>query len=255
MVHPFLQHDGPIAFVHRGGPVGSTENTVAAFARAFDLGYRYFETDVHATVDGVLVAFHDRTLRRMTGERAAIADLTWDEVRQVRLDGQPVPLLVELLDAFPEARFNIDPKHDEAVRPLVDVLRAQDALPRVCLASFSDRRLAFLRVALGPDACTSAGPREVARARVAATARRPVALAANVLQVPPGSGRLELVDRRFVDSAHEGGLPVHVWTINDAETMTRLLDLGVDGLMSDDPHLLREVLVARGEWGGDTSAS
>lgn len=254
-MHPFLQNDGPIPFVHRGGPIGATENTVAAFARAFDLGYRYFETDVHATRDGVLVAFHDRTLRRMTGERTAIADLTWEEARRVRVDGESVPLLVELLEAFPDARFNVDPKHDEAARPLVELLRSRRELDRVCLASFSDRRLAYLRVALGPAACTSAGPREVARARVAASARRRVSIGADVLQVPPGSGPLELVDARFLDAAHAAGLPVHVWTVNDRAEMVRLLDLGVDGLMSDDPHLLREVLVERGEWASDTASS
>jgi glycerophosphoryl diester phosphodiesterase len=249
-VHPFLQHDGPVAFVHRGGPVGSTENTMAAFSRAFDLGFRYFETDVHATSDGVLVAFHDRTLRRLAGERVAIADLTWDEVRTIRLDGEPVPLLTDLLDAFPDVRLNVDPKHDDAVRPLVAALRSRSALHRVCLASFSDRRLAFLRVALGPAACTAAGPREVVRLRSAASRGRPVVLAADVVQVPPGAGRLNLVDERFVDTAHASGLPVHVWTVNERELMERLLDLGVDGLMSDDPLLLREVLVARGQWAG-----
>lgn len=251
--HPFLQHDGPIAFVHRGGPIGSTENTVAAFARAFDLGFRYFETDVHATRDGVLVAFHDRTLRRMTGDRVAIADLDWADLQEFRLDGEQVPLLEELLDLFPRARFNIDPKHDAAVRPLIDVLRTRDVLDRVCLASFSDRRLAFLRVALGPSACTAAGPREVARARAASTLGRPVSIGAQVLQVPPGAGLLDLVDARFIDAAHLVGLPVHVWTLNRRDVIVRMLDLGVDGIMSDDAALLREVLLERGEWLGDTS--
>lgn len=252
MVHPFLQHDGPIAFVHRGGPVGAPENTMAAFTRAFALGFRYFETDVHATVDGALVAFHDRTLRRLTGEHAAIAELTWDEVCEVRLDDEPLALLSDVLDAFPAARLNIDPKHDEAVRPLIEVLRARSALDRVCLASFSDRRLAFLRVALGPGVCTAAGPREVVRVRAAASRGRTVSLQADVLQVPPGAGGFDLVDRRFVDTAHASGLPVHVWTVNDRGSMERLLELGVDGLMSDDPELLRDVLVDRGEWPGDT---
>jgi glycerophosphoryl diester phosphodiesterase len=254
VVHPFLQHDGPIAFVHRGGPVGAPENTMAAFARAFDLGFRYFETDVHATVDGALVVFHDRTLRRLAGERVAIGELTWDQVREVRFDDEPVPLLVEVLEAFPTVRLNIDPKHDEAVRPLIAVLRSRSALERVCLASFSDRRLAFLRVALGPAVCTAAGPREVVRVRAAASRGRAVALHADVLQVPPGAGRLDLVDQRFVDTAHASGLPVHVWTVNDRAVMEQLLGLGVDGLMSDDPELLRDVLRDRGDWPDDTPA-
>lgn len=254
MVHPFLEHDGPVAFVHRGGPVGAPENTMAAFGRAFDLGFRYFETDVHVTVDGALVAFHDRTLRRLAGERVAIGELTWEEVREVRFGDEPVPLLTEILEAFPTVRLNIDPKHDEAVRPLIEVLRSRSALDRVCLASFSDRRLAFLRVALGPAACTAAGPREVVRARAAASRGRAVTLQADVLQVPPGAGRLTLVDQRFVDTAHASGLPVHVWTVNDRAVMEQLLRLGVDGLMSDDPMLLRDVLRDRGDWPDDTPA-
>lgn len=235
--------------MHRGGPVGSVENSQAAFERAYAMGYRYFETDVHATVDGVLVAFHDRTLRRVAGQRSAISSMTVQEVREVRIGREPIPLLADLLDAFPEVRFNIDPKHDAAARPLATLLRDLRALERVCVASFSDRRLSYLRVALGGDVCTAAGPREVARVRAAASTRRAVQLSADVLQVPRGAaGPVALVDRAFVATAHAAGVPVHVWTVNDEPTMHRLLDLGVDGLMSDDPTLLRRVLVGRGQW-------
>jgi len=249
--HPFLEHAGPIPYVHRGGPVGTVENSLAAFTRAYALGFRYFETDVRATADGALVAFHDGTLRRVAGQRSAIAQMTVAEVRAVRLGREPIPLLADLIDAFPDARFNIDPKHDAAVRPLALLLRQLGALERVCVASFSDRRLSYLRVALGEGVCTAAGPREVARVRAAASTRRPVRLVAHVLQVPrAAAGPVALVDRAFVDTAHAAGLPVHVWTVNDEPSMKQLLDLGVDGLMSDDPVLLRQVLVDRGEWQG-----
>jgi glycerophosphoryl diester phosphodiesterase len=254
MVHPFLQHDGPIPYVHRGGPVGLVENSMAAFERAYDLGFRYFETDAHVTSDGVLVAFHDRTLRRVAGHRSAIAEMTVAQVQAVHVGGEPIPLLADLLAAFPDVRFNIDPKHDAAARPLVTLLRDLRVLERVCLASFSDRRLSFLRVALGERACTAAGPREVARVRAAASTRRGVVVAADVLQVPRGAGPLALVDRAFVETAHAAGVPVHVWTVNDERTMHRLLTLGVDGLMSDDPELLRRVLAERGAWRDDTSS-
>jgi glycerophosphoryl diester phosphodiesterase len=248
VVHPFLRHQGPVPYVHRGGPVGTVENTMAAFGRAHAMGFRYFETDVHATSDGVLVAFHDRTLRRVAGERSAIETMSASEVRAVRLGGERIPFLADLIGAFPDVRFNIDPKHDAAARPLATLLRDLGVLERVCVASFSDRRLSYLRVALGEEVCTAAGPREVARTRAAASTGRSVQLVADVLQVPRGAGPLSLVNRAFVDTAHAAQVPVHVWTVNEERTMRQLLDLGVDGLMSDDPDLLRRVLMDRGDW-------
>jgi glycerophosphoryl diester phosphodiesterase len=171
-VHPFLDHPTPIPFVHRGGPTAAPENTLIAFERAYALGFRYFETDVHATADGYLVAFHDRSLRRLAGDRALISSLTADEVAAVRIDGQPVPRLEELLNCYPDARVNIDPKTDAAVRPLVSLLRERHSVDRVCLASFSDRRLRWLRAALGSAACTAAGPREIAATLWAVRRRR-----------------------------------------------------------------------------------
>jgi glycerophosphoryl diester phosphodiesterase len=248
VAHPFLHHEGPVPYVHRGGPVGLVENTMTAFRRAHAMGFRYFETDVHATSDGVLVAFHDRTLRRVAGERTAIEAMSASEVRAVRAGGESIPLLAELIEAFPDVCFNIDPKHDAAARPLAQLLRRLGVLDRVCVASFSDRRLSYLRVALGEQACLAAGPREVARTRAAASTGGHVRLVADVLQVPRGAGPLSLVDRSFVDTAHAAQVPVHVWTVNDERSMHRLLDLGVDGLMSDDPDLLRRVLQERGDW-------
>ena len=254
MTHAFLDHRTPIPFVHRGGPTGLPENTIVAFDRAYALGFRYFETDVHATSDGVLVAFHDRSLRRLTGERVPIASLSEADVAQVRIEGEPVPLLDELLSSFPDTRINIDAKTDEAVRPLVQTLLGQRALDRVCLASFSDRRLRWLRAAFGDRACTAAGPREIGRARWAIQRGRPVDLRGiDALQLPAGPARLPLVDRRLIEAAHVQGVPVHVWTVNDADTISRLLHLGVDGIMSDDALVLRSVFHSHGIWPPDTT--
>jgi glycerophosphoryl diester phosphodiesterase len=252
--HAFLDHPAPIPFVHRGGPTGLPENTIVAFDRAYQMGFRYFETDVHATTDGVLVAFHDRSLRRLTGERVPIASLSSDEVAMVRVDGEPVPLLEELLSTFPDTRINIDPKDDGAIRPLVHTLRTRGALDRVCLASFSDVRLRWLRAAFGSRACTAAGPREIARARWSSGRGRRLDLpGVDVVQLPPGPTRWPLLDQRLLEAAHEAGIPVHVWTINDPQTMDRLLGLGVDGIMSDDARALRQVFRERGIWQPDLS--
>lgn len=253
--HPYLDHAGPVPIVHRGGAAEAQENTAAAFRRSIELGYRYVETDVQATSDGVLLAFHDRSLGRVTNLTGRINDLTYEQVAQARIGGtEPIPLLRDLLADFPDVRFNIDAKHPATLRPLVEILAVADALDRVCLASFSDARLRWLRSALGPGVCTGLGPREIGQLKLASIggplARRLPRLpaAAMCAQVPVGPGPLPLVDRRFVDTAHDQGLVVHVWTVDDAAVMHRLLDLGVDGIMTDRPGVLRGVLVDRGQW-------
>jgi glycerophosphoryl diester phosphodiesterase len=252
--HPFLEHDAPMALAHRGGAADGLENTLHAFEQAVRLGYRVLETDVHATADGVLVAFHDPTLDRVTDRRGVIAQLTWEQVSRARVGGrEPLPRLDELLSSFPEVRWNLDVKAEGSVRPLVDRLR-RDAglLARTCVGSFSDRRLAQVRRGLGRAVCTSAGPREVAWFHLAVRRGRAatVKIGADCLQVPPSVRGLRIVDQRFVDAAGERGLPVHVWTINDRATMHRLLDLGVTGLVTDRTLVLRDVLRERGSWVG-----
>jgi glycerophosphoryl diester phosphodiesterase len=245
----FLDHPGPLAFAHRGGAGLNPENTWASFSHAVSLGYRYLETDVRLTRDGVVLAFHDATLDRVTDRTGAIAQLRWDEVRRARIAGQQeLVRLDELFEAFPDARVNIDAKEDAVVEPLARVIERTDAIDRVCIASFSDARLARARAALGPRLCTSAGPRGVARLRLAATGAPVGAPRLPCVQVPVRARGVRLVDRRFVATAHRAGIGVHVWTVDDPAEMERLLDLGVDGLMTDRPDLLRDVLVQRGQW-------
>lgn len=227
---------------------------MAAFAAAVTLGYRYLETDVHATADGVALAFHDDRLDRVTDGRGVVAGLPWSTVRGARVGGrEPIVRLGDLLEAWPDARLNLDPKHDAAVPPLVDAIRRHGALDRVCVGSFSMRRLARIRAALGPGLCTSLGPPEVLAIRFAAwrvpgAAWLAIRGGGACLQVPVRDRGLLIVDRATVTTAHRLGLPVHVWTVDDAAEMDRLLDLGVDGIMSDRPLVLREVLVRRGAW-------
>ena len=245
--HPFLDHPHPIPMAHRGGAGAWPENTLPAFAGAVAIGYRYLETDVQATADGVLVAFHDDDLLRTCGRPGRISRLPWSEVRTARVDGQePIPLMTDLLEAFPEARFNIDCKTDAATGPLIEVLRRQQALDRVCVGSFSHRRLVRLRKDLGPGLCSSMSPPEVLAWRAGRVPSRvPVA------QVPVRVGTrptVPVVTRWTVDLAHRRDTQVHVWTIDHAEEMLRLLELGVDSIMTDHPAILKQVLQQRGEW-------
>jgi glycerophosphoryl diester phosphodiesterase len=245
---PFLDHPGPLAFAHRGGAGDWPENTMAAFEHAVGLGYTYLETDVHVTADGILVAFHDDVLDRVTDRRGRIADLPWSEVGAARVDGQAIPLLSDILEAWPHVRVNIDAKHDGAVEPLVGVIEGARAHDRVCVAAFSDRRLARFRRLTGGGVCTAAGPGEIARLRLASFGpanRHPAAACA---QVPVRFGRVRIVDAAFINACRRRGLQVHVWTIDEAAEMGRLLDLGVDGIMTDRPAVLKEVLQARDQW-------
>jgi glycerophosphoryl diester phosphodiesterase len=243
--HPYLDWPGPIPFAHRGGASDNPENTMPAFQHAIDLGYRYLETDVHATRDGVLVAFHDADLSRTCGIDAEIAELTWDEVAEARVDGrEPIPRFDDLMTTFPLARVNVDCKADRAVEPLVAELRRLRCLDRVCVGAFNDLRLLRLRRALGEDLCSSFGPAQVGLLKLLGR----VPLGGQLAQVPVRSGPLEVTSAGFVDRAHRRGYGVHVWTVDDPDEMNRLLDLGVDGLMTDRPQILKDVLLARGAW-------
>jgi glycerophosphoryl diester phosphodiesterase len=248
-MHPYLKHNGILAFAHRGGALEAPENTMKAFSYAVSLGYAYLETDAYATRDGVLVSFHDDRLDRVTDARGMIADLDYAEISKARIGGQePIPLLEEVLTAWPAVKVNIDAKHDAAVAPLIELLRRLKALDRVCIGSFSDARIARVRKAFGPEVCTSMGPREVARFWLAKRGIPVGRFGANCAQIPVKQGPARLVDAAAVRAAKRLGLQIHVWTIDDAEEMARLADLGVDGIMTDRPLLLRNVLKSRNRW-------
>ncbi|MDN3356300.1 glycerophosphodiester phosphodiesterase [Actinomadura sp. DC4] len=257
--YAFLDHPGPIPFAHRGGARDGLENTLPAFEHAVELGYRYLETDVRATADGVLLAFHDQDLERVTDRRGDIARLPHSEVSQARVGGrEPIPLLEDVLGAWPRARFNIDVKAENAIVPLTEALRRTNSWDRVCVTSFSSRRLrdvrARMRVLAGREVCAALGPRGVAALRAcslagrAAAPLRPAATAAPCAQVPHRLGRAPFVTPALVAAAHALGLQVHVWTVNDAAAMGHLLDLGVDGIITDEIETLREIMKARGLW-------
>jgi glycerophosphoryl diester phosphodiesterase len=278
----FLDHPGPLAFAHRGGAAHAPENSWRAFEHAVGLGYEYLETDVQATADGVLIAFHDRTLDRVTGQPGRVGRLTRKEIAGARIGGtEPIPVLEDVLAAWPDVRFNIDVKDAPAIAPLARVLRRTGAWDRVCVVSFSASRLRAARRALDRPVCMAASPLGTAMVRFGGppaprgsrgphrrrfmrqpapppAARRPVTAAdrpprplaerlagagVGCLQVP-----VPVATPSFIGRAHKLGLQVHVWTVNDRPTMEGLLNLGVDGIMTDETVTLREVLIRRGQW-------
>jgi len=250
-----VEAGGPVlAFAHRGGAhhpeVGGLENTLAAFRHAASLGYEYLETDVHVTSDGVLLAFHDAVLDRVTDRRGEIARTTYAEVREALVGGrEAVPTLAELFDAFPAARFNIDLKSESAVAALAAFIEERDAWDRVLVGSFSGRRTARFRRLTGGRVPTSATPVEIALFRLlpsGSLAGRLTRCAA--LQIPHRRGRLVVATSGLVRRAHRAGRQVHVWTIDDPAEMDLLLDRGVDGIFTDRTDILRAVLARRGQW-------
>ena len=246
----YLETPRPFGLAHRGAHGGDVpENTMAAFAAAVALGFDYLETDVHATADGVLVAFHDSTLDRVTDRRGPVARLPYTRVRQALVGGrEPIPLLADVLGAWPHVRVNIDVKSDAAVGPLLDVLRRTRAHHRVSIGSFSGSRTRHLRSVLPPGTATALAPAEVATLRLSTRVRAAVRwLPPDVpcVQVPVQHRGVTVVDEAFVALAHEQGRQVHVWTVNDETEMQRLLDLGVDALVTDEAARLSRVLAQR----------
>jgi glycerophosphoryl diester phosphodiesterase len=234
--HPYLAGPGPRAYAHRGWHLDELvglENTMAAFARAVAEGFEYLELDVHATADGVAVVHHDRTLDRTTDASGPVAAWTAGQLAGVRVRGahghEPVPHLDDVLAALPDTRVTVELKSGAAVRPVLAVLDRLDAWDRVCLGGYQD---AWLQAA-----------RRLARADGAAPPVR-----GDLAQLPYRFGGLTVVDEPVLRVAHATGREVHVWTVDDPDEMARLLDLGADGLITDRPDLLRDLLRARGAW-------
>jgi glycerophosphoryl diester phosphodiesterase len=272
----FLDHPRPMAFAHRGGAAHAPENSWQAFEHALGLGYWYLETDLQATADGVLIAFHDRTLDRMTDRGGRIARLPYRTVAEARIAGtEPIPRLDDLLAAWPDVRFNIDLKDAPVIEPLADVLRRTGSWDRVCVTSFSAARLRTARRVLDRPVCMAASPFGISMVRFGGprgprgesgpAQRRPAQAPRRPAKAPRGA-HLALAERMaragvrcaqvpatvatpaFVGRAHALGLQVHAWTVNSPAVMGRLLDLGVDGIMTDQTVALRDVLISRGQW-------
>lgn len=255
----FLSHEHPLRFGHRGSNLLWPQNTMVAFQWAMDLGLRYLETDVHATRDGRVITFHDDRLDLLTDGRGRVWEHDWEDLRYLdaayhfdsehgyplRGTGVVIPLLEEVLATFPQCLLNLDLKQPGIEEPLAAELARLGAEERVLVGSFHDRRLRRFRRASAGRVATSAGPGEVLAALGAARVGRPLGGAADAYQVPERSGPLRVVGRGFVEAAHRAGKQVHVWVVNDPADMHRLLDLGVDGLVTDRADLLVAVLAER----------
>ncbi|MGN6251634.1 MAG: glycerophosphodiester phosphodiesterase family protein [Marmoricola sp.] len=245
-----------LAMAHRGGgkhpDLPGLENTLAAFRHAVALGYRYLETDVHATSDGVLVALHDPALDRVADRAGRVAELRATDVELARIGGrESVPTLADLFEEFPHCRFNIDIKAPAAVEPLVALIERTRAHDRVCVGAFDlDRITAFRRGTAGRVA-TGASKTEAVRflaLRDRAAAARWARDRFAVLQLPRVRGPVPVVTAPVVRRAHAAGVHVHAWTVDRAAHQRRMIDAGVDGIFTDRTDVLKDVLRERGLW-------
>lgn len=244
-----IQSGAVLPFAHRGAGLLAPENTFAAFRHAVDLGYPIIETDIQASRDGTLYAFHDASLGRLTGENHTVAQLSDADLAGLRIkDKHPIPKLADLFEAFPETYFNLDAKTWPSVGPLADLIQKMQAQPRVNIGSFSHARIKAVLSQLGPETSHSLGTSASVGFYFAALAGVRQSFSAQCVQFPVLYKGVRLVNQRNIAFAHRMGLKVHVWTVNDADEMHRLLDMGVDGVMTDDCELLKSVMVARDLW-------
>jgi glycerophosphoryl diester phosphodiesterase len=246
----FLAPEGPRVFAHRGLAVAAPENTHLAFVKALAAGATHIETDVHVSLDDVAVLSHDPDLARLTGKRVLIEQLTMAELRRVPLgSGQSFVSLAEALDAFPDTRFNIDVKVERAAEPTARAILESRATSRVLITSFSER-YRQKTVRLLPGVATSASTRVAIMALTAASlglhgSLRRVLRGICAVQVPERVRFVRVVTPRFVRAMHDAGVEVHVWTVNRERDMIRLLDVGVDGIVTDRTDIAASLISRR----------
>ncbi len=261
---PVAANPYPIVMAHRGGAEEAVENSMAAFRRLREIGIGYLETDVHLSADGVVVVCHDPMLDRNYDGTGLVSGYTYEELLQFKNEaGEQMPRLADVLEEFPDLRLNIDAKNNEVVDPLLDVLRDHDAIGRCLIASFSEKRLERVREIGGPEVTTSLGTNAIVRLMLAAET---VSNAdswhvpgprhhARAAQVPSKSRGIRVVTPRFIATAHMAGLAVHVWTVNEREQMFELVNMGVDGLITDKPSLAIDVLKDMNLWSPEVNGS
>ncbi len=254
MSKAFLASDVPLAFAHRGFSRHGLENSLPAFRAAVELGFRYVETDLHTTADGVLLLFHDATLARVTDGAGQISALTAEQVSRARIGGtEAILTFAELVAALPGVRMNLDVKDAGSVPALAGAIEEFGLHERVCVASFSDRRRRAVLKRLSRPVASSAG-RTLLAAFVFLGPWLPhpllrwVLRGVDCLQVPMRYRGIRVVTGKSVARAHALGLKLHVWTINDPVQMHALFELGADGIMTDRADLLARVMQERGYW-------
>ena len=238
----YLNYSGVAVLAHRGGSLESYENTIESFHYSKNIGCKFIETDVQLSSDGIPYIFHDDTFLRLLGKNIIFNSLDSSEIDKLRLfDNHPIPKLDTVLKTFQDLYFQIDVKTDEVALPTLEVIKKNNAMNRVCIASFSSKRLQNVYKQY-PDICLSMGPNEVLKMLLSSFGLYRKSITGHCLQIPIYQYGIKLVTKRFVKFVHKKGLKICVWTINDETTFKNLIDIGVDGIITDKPKLLFETL-------------
>lgn len=242
-------NDNFLAFAHRGGNDFGPENSLKSFLGAYEIGYKYLETDVHLSKDGHLVAFHDESLDRVTNKTGLIKDLKLSDIKKAKIDNsEEIPSLIELLDNIPNCFFNIDCKSDDTVIPLIEVIKKFSLLDRVCIGSFSQKRINFIRESLGSKVKTSMGPREILLAKILSNFPINRFFDSAYASLPIRRYGIELLNKKNINFLQKNNQKVIAWTINDESEMRLLIERGVDGIMTDKILLLKKILIEQNKW-------
>ncbi len=259
--HSYFKADDFLVIAHRGGRSLGPENTLYTFKRAVELGTDVLEMDLQTTSDGALVILHDRKVDRTTNGKGAVDSFTLSELKKLdagyrwspdhsmsyplRNKGVTIPTLTEVFKAFPDTRINIEIKSSQVntIQDLCRTIRDNGMSEKVMVACFDAGKLGEFR-SVCPEVATSAGASEAAMFYWLQWAHLESAYSpgAQALQIPEAYGDNRIATRRFLDAAHARNLRVHVWTVNDIESMQRLIDLGVDGIMTDYPGRLVKII-------------
>ena len=238
----YLQYDGLTVLAHRGGADESFENTLESFDYSKSLGCKFIETDVQVSADGIPYIFHDDDLKRVLNMSSRFDSLSSQEIDKLKIfDQYRIPKLEEALNEFPDISFQIDFKTDEVVAPALDVIKKTKSFERICVASFNSERLKRVRSTY-PDLCISMGPNEVIKTLISSFGLYKGAIDGDCLQIPIRYYGVRVVTKRFVKYLKSRGLKIMVWTINDVKTFEYLIELKVDGIITDKPKLLFETL-------------
>jgi len=241
-IHPYLNVSGVAISAHRGGSLEAPENTIESFEYSLEIGSSYIETDVQLSSDGIPYIFHDDDLSRLFGKNIRFNSLHSNEINKLMLfEKYKIPTLETALEKFPETFFQIDVKTDEVTKPAMKIIKETNSLDRVCIASFSSERLKLVS-SLYPQVCMSMGPKEIIKLFFASFGLYKKKIPGDCLQIPIYQYGIKLATKRFVNYAQSIGLKIHVWTINDENTMIKLIDLGVDGIITDRPKALKDLL-------------
>ena len=245
----YINSSNIIPIAHRGASLEAAENSFESFRKAFDLGYRVIETDIHSSKDGTAYIFHDHTLERLTGENLKISDLKDVDIDSLKVNKSSViPRLSNVFEEFPEGLFNLDAKTWEATKPIANTIKKMGYSSRVCIGSFNDKRINAIIKELGVETCHSMGKSNATKFYLGAQLGIKQNFTAQCIQLPIKQFGVSLVARRVLRHARKLGIKIHFWTINNPTTMQKLLELNVDGIMTDDCVLLKTIMEEQFKW-------